>query len=88
MFKKMILFIKGAAKAKSVFDDYFDEAKAFFDAIDDDIDLDGKRETDELRDCLDNCIQLGKDLVNEAKKGYSIAVILFKHCLTEMRNAK
>lgn len=55
------------------------KAKASLEAVDDDVDLDGKRELDELKECFDNLVHLGKEVVAELKKGWSIAAALIDH---------
>ena len=55
------------------------KAKASLEAVDDDVDLDGKRELDELKESFDNIVHLGKEIIAELKKGWAIAAALIDH---------
>ena len=76
MFAGIIKVIKGCG-----------QVKAALEAVDDDVDLDGKRETEELKECFENLVQLGKEFFAEASKGFRIAVVLIEHVAKSVKEA-
>lgn len=68
MFKGLVQAIKVVGKAK-----------ASLEAIDDDIDLDGHRELDQLKEKFENVVHLFKEMIPEIRDGVAIIVRLVDH---------
>lgn len=64
------------------------QAKAALEAVDDDVDLDGKSEVDELKESFDELRRLVGEVITETKVFYGLVVLLVEHVAKAARGKK